>query len=82
MTKLANIKKFYKDNEKTILVCSGVVAGVYVTTLHHLHIVDGMQLVNADVFDIPDRTEKVLRVTSKSGKIRDYIWNYADATKS
>lgn len=75
---MKKLKQFYKNNEKTLLVCSGVAIGVYLTTAHSVRVIDGLQLVNADVYAIPEKTEKVLRVTFKNGTVRDYIWNYAE----
>lgn len=78
---MKKLKKFCKDNEKTLLLCTGVALGSITTAHFANHALAGMRLVNAEVFDIADKAEKILRVTHLNGTTRDYVWYYTEAAK-
>lgn len=71
---MKKLKQFYKNNEKTILVCTGIAIGSATTSYFVQHLLNGMELTSANLYSVTETGQKFLRVGLANGTVRDYLW--------
>lgn len=79
---MKKLKKFYQDNEKTIMFVAGGVVGsfsaAYATAFYAQSAVNAVKLADANLYKIAADGQMFLRVTLTNGTTRDYLWKAAE----
>jgi hypothetical protein len=68
------LKQFYKDNEKMLLVGTGIVIGSLTTTYFATSVIDGMRLADANLYEMTETGQKFLHVVLENGSEAKYLW--------
>lgn len=69
------LKKFYQNNEKTILICSGVVLGSLTTAYFANVALNGMRLADAGLYSDTESGQMFLHVVLENGSSKNYLWD-------